>query len=100
MDLLALHGRGMALRVLCALDIALVAILGRLGPQSALGGLGVAVVELAVDHLAGLVHVLLGKDLRVLDGLHDATVVVLVDFLVDGCLDLLVLHGLDSLVRH
>jgi len=98
--LLALHHGRLALRVGSVGHGALVPQLAGLGPEGAVGGLVIAVVEFPVDDAGGLVVVLLGQDLAVVNGLHDAMVVVLVDFLVDGRGDFLVSGGVDRLVRH
>jgi len=100
MYLLALHNRGTALRVLRLGNGAVVPQLGGLGLEGPLGGAVVAVVELAVDDILGVVDVLLGEDLAVLDGLDDAVVVVLVHLLLDCPGDLLVACRLDRLVCH
>lgn len=100
MHLLALHHGRLALRVDSVGHNALVSQLAGLSPEGAVSRLVVAVVEFPVDDAGGLVVVLLGQDLAVVNGLHDAMVVVLVDFLVDGRGDFLVSGGLDRLVRH
>jgi len=100
MHLLALHHRRLALRVGSVGHNALVSQLAGLGLESAFSGLVVAVVELPVDNAGGVVVVLLGQDLTVVNRLHDAMVVVLVDFLVDGRGDFLVSGRLDRLVSH
>lgn len=100
MNLLTLNDGGVALRVGGARDGALIFELAGLGSQGSLGGLVVAVVELAVDDLAAVVDVLLGKDFGVVDGLDLAMVVVLVDLLVDGGVDLLVLGWADGFLLH
>ena len=58
----------------------------------------VTVVELAMLNAAELGSVCLGEDLTVVDGLDGAVVVVLVNLLVNGSVDLLVLVRLDRLV--
>lgn len=100
MHLLALHHGRLALGVGSVSHNALVSQLSGLGPEGALSGLVVAVVELPVDDTGGVVVVLLGQNLAVLNRLHDAMVVVLVDFLLDGRGDFLVSGRLDRLVGH
>jgi len=100
MHLLALHHGGLALRVGGVGHSALVSQAARLGVEGAVGGLVVAVVKLAADDAGGVVNVLLGEDLAVLNRLHDTVVVVLVDFLVDGRGNFLVAGRLDRLVCH
>lgn len=68
--------------------------------ERALGMFVVAMVELSVLHGADVGGVCLRQDLSVLDGLHCAVVVVLVDLLVDGCVDLLVLVRLDCFLLY
>ena len=63
-----------------------------------LGRIGVAVVELAVLNSSKLGSVLLGENLTIQHRLDCAVVVILVNLLVDGCVDLLVYVGLDNLV--
>lgn len=58
----------------------------------------IPVTELLVLGILVYVGVLLGEDLSVLDGLDCGVVMVLVNFLVHGPIDLLVLSGLDMLV--
>jgi len=100
MHCLALHSRGTALLVRRLGHDALVAQLGRFGLEGALGGIVVAVVELAADDLGGVVDMLLWQDLPVLNGLDDAAVVVLMDFSVHGGLDLLVPGWFHRLLCH
>jgi len=108
MHLLALHHGRLALRVGSVGHNALVPQLAGLGLEGALSGLVVAVVELPVDDAGGIVVVLLGQDLAVVNRLHDAMVVVLMDFLigsrggffVSGRRDRLVSHGRSCLLLH
>lgn len=97
-EVLALDGRRAALGLDGVGHDTLVAQLSGLGLQRPLGGLGAAVVKLAMLRPDDAVLVLLRQDLSVVHGLDSAVVVVLVDFLVDGSLDLLVPGRLDRLV--
>jgi len=60
----------------------------------------VAVVKLAVLYGTKLGGVCLGENLTVFDGLNSAVVVVLVNLLINGSVDFLVLVRLDSLVHY
>lgn len=100
MHLLALHHGRLALRVGSVGHNAMVSQLAGLCLEGTFSGLVVAVVELPADHAGGVVVVLLGQDLAVVNWLHDSMVVVLVDFLVDGRGDFLVSGGFDRLVSH
>lgn len=98
MSLLTTHDRCLALGVGGVGNFALVAQLARLGPHCLFGGTVVAVIELAVLDVGRPVDVIFGENLLVFDRLNDVVVVILVDFLVDGCVDLLVLSRLDGFV--
>jgi len=65
-----------------------------------LGRVVVAVVKLAVLYGTKLGGVCLRKNLTILDGLNSAVVVVLVNLLIDGSVDLFVLVRLNSLVDY
>jgi hypothetical protein len=63
-----------------------------------LGGVMIAVVKLTVLNSTKLGLMLLGQDLTINDGLNSAVVVVLVDPLVYGSVDLLMYVRFDGLV--
>jgi len=98
--MLALNDRSTALGVLGVVHDTLIPELGLLGLQGALSLLVIAVVKLAVYDTSDVVLVLLREDLAVVDGLHLAVVVVLVNLLVDGCGDLFMAGGLDRLMLY
>jgi hypothetical protein len=97
-DFLALHNWRLPLGVRGARHLPLVSQLPGLGPQRPFCGLVVAMVEFPVDDFGGPVAVLRRQDLSVLDRLHHAAVVVLMDLLVEGRVNFLVLGGLDRLL--
>jgi hypothetical protein len=97
-DVLAAKGGGYALAVSGALNLPLVTELSLLLHQVPLGVVMVAVVELAVLDGAKLGLVGLWEHLAVKHWLNCAVVVVLVDLLVDGGHDLLMVVRLDGLV--
>lgn len=66
--------------------------------QVPLRGVVVTVIELAMLDATDLGSVCLGEDFTVMDRLDSAVVVVLVNLLVNGSVDLLVLVRLDRLV--
>jgi hypothetical protein len=99
-DMLAPDGRRYTLAVGGALNSALVLKLSLLLNKIPLGRVVVTVVELAMLYGTKLGLVLLGKNLTVLDGLNSAVVVILVNLLVDGGVDLLMLVRLHSLVNN
>lgn len=97
-DVLASKSRSDGLCVaLSALD-ALVTELCGLGLETLSNLSVIAVLELAVLNGGKVVVVLLGENLAVLYGLNRGVVVVLVDLLVDGGLDILVTLTVDGLV--
>jgi hypothetical protein len=98
MNVLSANSGGNALAVGGVFDATLVSKASLVVNQSPLGAINVAVVELAVLNSSELSSVLLGQNLAVLDGLDSAVVVVLVDFLVNGSVDLLVDVRLNDLV--
>lgn len=77
---------------------ALVSHLSGLSPQRFLGPLFVTMVEFPMVDLVGLVSMLLRPNLSVLDRLHHASVVILIDLFIDGGADFFVLCRLDRLV--
>jgi len=97
-DVLAANGGGNTLAVGGLVNAPLVSEAGLVINKRPLGGLGITVVELAVLNGTKLGSVLLGENLTVHDRLDSAVVVILVDLLVDGCVDLLVYMGLDDFV--
>jgi len=98
MDVLSGNSGSCALRLGSGVDASLVPETLLLGSKSLLGLAGVPVIEFALLNSPDISLVLLWKHLAVLNGLDGAVVVVLVDFLVDGGVDLLMLVRLDGLV--
>ena len=97
-DLLALHNWRLTLGVGSICHNPLVSQLSGLSPQRPFGGLLVTVVNFPMDDVAGLVNVLLGQNLSVLDRLHHASVVILMELSVNGGVGFFVLGRLDRLV--
>jgi hypothetical protein len=97
-DVLSANSRGNTLAVGGVLNAALVSKASLVVDQGPLSGIGIAVVKLAVLNSTELSSVLLWQDLTVVDGLDSAVVVVLVNLLVNGSVDLLVYVRLDDLV--
>lgn len=97
-DVLSANSRCNALAVGGLLNAPLVGKTSLVLDEGPLGGVSVTVVELAVLDCSELGSVCLGEDLAVLDGLNSAVVVILMDLLVDGSIDLLMYMGLDNLV--
>lgn len=97
-DVLSANSGGNTLAMGGFLNAALVGKASLVVDQGPLSGIGIAVVKLAVLNSTELSSVLLWENLTVLDGLDSAVVVVLVNFLVDGSVDLLVYVRLDDLV--
>lgn len=95
---LSANSRGNTLAVGGVLNAALVSKASLVVDQGPLSGIGIAVVKLAVLNSTELSSVLLWQDLTVVDGLDSAVVVVLVNLLVNGSVDLLVYVRLDDLV--
>lgn len=81
-------------------DDTLILELSSLAGEAGLDLSSVSVLESAVLNSDEVVGVLLGKDLTVGDGLYGGVVVVLVNLLVDGGSDLLVLSRSDGLVEN
>jgi hypothetical protein len=79
---------------------ALVLELSLLSSKGVLGVLMVAVVEFSVLDGTKFCGVCLRKNLTILNWLDSAVVVILVDLLVDGSVDLLMYVRLDGLVLH
>jgi len=96
--MLATNNRGDALAVCGCLSAACVLELGLVSNQCALGAFMVAVVELAVLNSADLGLVCLWEYLTVLNWLDSAVVVILVNLLVNGGVDLLMPVRLNSLL--
>jgi len=82
------------------LDHSLILKLSLLLNKVPLGGVMVAVIELAMLNSTEFGFVTLGKHLAILDWLYGAVVVILVDLLVNSSIDLFVLMRLDSLMCH
>lgn len=97
-DMLSADGGCRALAMCSSLHMALAPELALLASKGSLGTLVVPVVELAVLSCGDVGPVLLRENLSVLNRLHCAVVVILVDLLVDGSVDFLVLVLLDILV--
>jgi len=97
-DVLSANSRGNTLAVGGVLNAALVSKASLVVDQGPLSGIGIAVVKLAVLNSTELSSVLLWQDLTVVDGLDSAVVVVLVNLLVNGSVNLLVYVRLDDLV--
>jgi len=97
-DVLAANGGGNTLAVGGLVDTPLVSEAGLVINKRPLGSLGITVVELAMLDSTELGSVLLWENLTVHDRLDSAVVVILVDLLVDGSVDLLVHMGLDDFV--
>jgi hypothetical protein len=97
-NMLSLDNGGMGLCASGIVDNPLITETLGLGCEPATGLLVVAVVKLAVLHAAELVVVLLRQNLLGFDWLYRLVVVVLVYLAVDGCVDVLMLLGLDRLV--
>lgn len=94
-NLLALDSWRLALSVGGIRLDALVSHLSGLSPQHLLGPLFVTMVKFLMLDLVGLMSVLLRPNLSVLDRLHHASVVILIDFSIDGGVDFFVLCRLD-----
>jgi hypothetical protein len=99
-DVLSANSRSDALAVGGLIDAPLVSKTGLVLNKSPLGGLSVTVVELAVLDSSKFGSVCLGEDLAVVHGLDSAVVVILVNLLVNGSVDLLVYVRLDNLMLH
>jgi hypothetical protein len=97
-DVLSAYGGSNTLAVGGVLNAALVSKASLVVDQSPLSRIGIAVVKLAVLNSTELSSVLLWENLTVLDGLNSAVVVILVNLLVNGSVDLLVYVRLDDLV--
>lgn len=97
-DVLASDSGGNTLAVCGLLNAPLVSKACLVINKRPLGCIGIAVVELAVLNSSKLGSVLLGENLTIQHRLDGAVVVILVNLLVDGCVDLLVYVGLDDLV--
>jgi hypothetical protein len=97
-DVLACDSGLSSLGVLNVADGAGVFELGLLGGETVLNVVVIPMLDVAVLDAGHVVCVLLGKDLLVLDGLNGGVVVVLVDFTVNGCLEVLVLGASDVLL--
>ena len=99
-DVLASNHRCDSVCVYGFRDDALILELGSLTCETGLDLSSVAVLESAVLNSYEVVGVLLGKDLTVGDRLDRGVVVILVDLLVNGSGDLLVLGRPDGLVKN
>lgn len=97
-DVLTANGGSSALAVCGGIYAALILESSLLFNEVPLSAVVVTVIKLAVLNSAELGSVLLGENLAVMNRLNSAVVVVLVNLLVDGGLDLLVCVGLDDLV--
>jgi len=97
-DMLATDGGRRTLAVGGGINLPLVFEASLLLDKVPLCRIVVAVIELSVLDGTKLGSVLLGEHLTVLNRLNGAVVVVLMNLLVDSCLNLLVLVGLDHLV--
>lgn len=97
-DVLTTNGGCYTLALCGALYSSLVPELRLLLNKIPLRGVMVAVIKLTVLYSTELGGVCLGKHLAVLDRLDSAVVMVLVNLLIDGSVDLLVLVRLHSLV--
>lgn len=97
-NVLSANGRGNTLAVSGLVNTPLVSKAGLVINKRPLGSVGIAVVKLAVLNGTKLGSVLLGENLTVQHRLDGAVVVILVDLLVDGCVDLLVYVGLNDFV--
>jgi len=95
---LADNDRSDGVGVLCLVDESLVLELGSLRCEAGLDILGAAVLKVLVLDTDEVVGVDLWCDLTVGDGLDGGVEVVLVNLLIDGGRDLLVLGGRDGLV--
>ncbi len=98
METLVLDSRGAALGFCGVSHNTLVVQLPRFGPQRLLSGLLVAVIKLPVLCSGYPTLVLLGQDFSVLNRLDGAVVMVLVDLLIGGSLDLFMPGRFDRLV--
>lgn len=98
MDMLSSNSGCCALRLGSGVNASLIPEALLLSSEGLLGLVGVAVIELALLNRTDISLVLLREYLAVQNGLDGAVIVVLVDFLVDGGVDLLVYMGLDGLV--
>lgn len=99
-DVLTRHCRCGSLGVRGIGDNALVLELGSLLCYSPLRLVMVAVVKLAALDGGNVVLMLLREDFPILNRLHSMVIVVLVDLLLDGGVDLFVLGRLYSLIDH
>lgn len=99
MNVLALDDGGMCLRVRGIGHDLLVTVLLGLGSQSPFGVIMVPMIDASVLDRTKIVMVLFWKYLLVMDRLNGVVVVVLVHFLVDGCVDFLMLMRLHRLVH-
>lgn len=97
-DVLSANSGGNTLAMGGVLDAALVGKTSLVINQSSLGGIGIAMVKLAVLNSTELSSMLLWENLTVMDRLDSAVVVVLVNLLVNGSVDLLMYVRLDDLV--
>jgi len=86
--------------VLCLADSAAVLELSFLGCESFLDVRVVAVLDVTVFDADHVVGVLFGEDFLVLDGLDGGVVMILVDFTIHGCLNILVVGASDVLIGH
>lgn len=99
-NVLSTNGGSNTLAVGGFLDAPLISEAGLVLDKGSLSRIGVTVVELAVLDCSELGSVRLREDLAVIDWLDGAVVVILVNLLVDGSVDLLVYVRLHDLVMH
>jgi hypothetical protein len=99
-DVLTTNGGCYTLALSGALYSSLIPELSLLLNKVSLGRVVVAVVKLAMLHCTELRRVCFWKHFTVLNGLNSAVVVVLVNLLVNGSVNLLVLVRLDSLMHN
>lgn len=83
-----------------SLNLTLILELSLLGLEVSLDGLMVTVVKFAMLYTTKLGSVCFWQNLAVMDWLNGAVVVVLVNLLVDSCVDVLVYVRLHSLVLY